>query len=324
MTTKTLKSAIWLTLVASAVALAAPGGSPGGPGGGSGGGGGPPDGKGNKPSTEVSNSLSVPAIMAGTGSTFAINCPAGAFSTLVPPSKAPVSYPEECAPPKDEGGPICVAAGYYYVQRDAAWQAPCVTTTGAAIDVVGKWGDNLAGGSASLKVGSPIRVEFLLLDGQAAAVNQQGYFVIKLEPSELDRESDYGHLATGAATDGSAAIPYTVGDLLPDGSTFPAIVFDPTARLKIERLVDGVPASPAVYNGTASGEINATGKIVYGYNLRVQQAGTYLITYTFPRVTFVGACNAGSCVGSEATLEINVSGSGGGGGGKPPGAGEGE
>jgi hypothetical protein len=316
MTSKTLKSVVGLTLVASAVALAAPGGSPGGPGGGSGGGGGPPDGKGNKPTSEVSNSLSVPAIMAGAGSTFAINCPNGLFSALVPPATGTQYYDEECAPSKDEGGPICVAAGNYYVQRDAAWQAPCMTG-GSGISVMGKWGDNLAGGSASLKVGSPIRVEFLLLDASNASLDQTGYFVIKLEPTELDRESDYGHLATGPATDGSAAIPYVVGAALPDGSTFPAIVFDPTARLKIERIVDDVPVNPAVYNGAASGEINATGKIVYGYNLRVQVAGTYRITYTFPRITFAANCIAGTCSGSEAVLNIVVAGSGGGGGGKP-------
>ena len=323
MTSKTLKSAIWLTLIASAVALAAPGGSPGGPGGGSGGGGGPPDGKGNKPSTEVSNSLSVPAIMAGGGSQFAIDCPTGGFSTLMVPTKPPLQYPEQCAPGGEEGGEVCVAAGYYYVQRDGAWQAPCFTSTSTPVSAFGKWGDNLAGGSASLKVGSPIRVEMLLVDVGPVAVGQDGYLVIKLEPSELDRESDYGHLATGAATDGSAAIPYTVGDLLPDGGTFASIVFDPSATLRIERLDNGVPVSPAVYNGTASGEINATGKIVYGYNLRVQVAGRYRITYTFPRVTLTG-CNTGDCAISTAVLEINVAGGGGGGGGKPPGAGEGE
>lgn len=310
MTSKVLKSGMWLTLIASAVAMAAPGGGKG-----------PPSDKGNKPTSEVGNNLSVPAIIAGAGSTFAINCPATGFSQLVPPDKAPVSYPEDCVPPKDEGVPICVAAGYYYVQRDAKWQAPCVTVTPESLlSVSGKWGDNLAGGSASLKVGSPIRVEFLLLDlyDTPTAAGQKGYFVIKLEPSELDRESDYGHLATGWATDGTAAIAYEVGDLLPDGGTFAAVVFDPSARLKIERIVDGVPIAPAVYNGIASGEINATGKIVYGYNLRVQLAGTYRITYTFPRVAFDGGCNvADSCSGSEAVLDIVVAGGGGGGKGKP-------
>jgi hypothetical protein len=305
MTSKKLKSAIWLTLVASAVALAAPGGGKG-----------PPDGKGNKPTSEVGNNLSVPAIIAGAGSTFAIDCPMGGFTELVPPDKAPVLYPEECAPPKDEGGPVCVAEGYYYVQRDAKWQAPCFTAMSSPVDVVGKWGDNLAGGSASLKVGSPIRVEMVLWDSAPVAAGQSGYFVIKLEPSELDRESDYGHLATGPATDGSAAIAYTVGQSLPDDGTFGAVVFDPSARLRIEPLVDGVPVSPAVYNGVASGEINSTGKIVYGYNLRVTSAGTYRITYTFNNVNFAGACNAGTCVGNEAYLDVVVAGGGGGGGGK--------
>jgi len=300
-TSKTLKSVMCLTMMASAVALAAPGGGKG-----------PPSDKGNKPTSEVSNSLSVPAIMAGAGSTFAINCPADAFSSLLPPDKGTVPYPAECAPSQD-GGLICVAAGDYYVQRDAVWQAPCMTG-GTGLSVMGKWGDNLAGGSASLKVGSPIRVEFLLLDASGTSSGQKGYLVIKLEPSELDRDSDYGHLATGPATDGSAAIEYDVG------AAFPAIVFDPTAKLKIERIVDGVPVNPAVYNGVASGEINATGKIVYGYNLKVQLAGTYRITYTFPRVTFAANCTAGSCAGSEAVLEIMIA--GGGGGGKPPGAGE--
>jgi hypothetical protein len=311
MTSKTLKSAIWLTLVASAVALAAPGGGKG-----------PPDGKGNKPTSEVSNNLSVPAIMAGMGSSFAINCPTDGFSTLTIPTKPPIEYPGECVPGED-GGQVCVEAGFYYVQRDGAWQAPCFTAD-PGLDVSGKWGDNLAGGSASLKVGSPIRVEFLLLDGSGTAVNQQGYFVIKLEPSELDRESDYGHLADGTVDTGFEPFEYTVGDLLPDGGAFPAIVFDPSATLRIERLDNGVPVSPPLYSGIASGEINATGKIVYGYNMRVQVAGTYRITYTFPRITFTGPCNAGTCAGSEAVLEIMVAGGGGGGGGKPPGAGEGE
>ena len=52
MTSKTLKSAIWLTMMAGAVALAAPGGVEG-----------PPEGKGRKPPSEATNNLSVPAIM---------------------------------------------------------------------------------------------------------------------------------------------------------------------------------------------------------------------------------------------------------------------
>jgi hypothetical protein len=192
------------------------------------------------------------------------------------------------------------------------------------VAVLGKWGDNLAGGSASLKVGSPIRVELVLWDGAGVAAGQDGYFVIKLEPNELDRASDYGHLADGSPDSGFSPNAYTVGDLLPDGGIFGAVVFDPNARLRIEQMVDGVAVNPAVYNGTASGEINSTGKIVYGYNLRVTSAGTYRITYSFNNVSFAGPCNAGTCDGNEAYLDIVVAGGGGGGGGKPPGAGEGE
>ena len=75
-----------------------------------------------------------------------------------------------------------------------------------------------------------------------------------------------------------------------------------------------------MYSGTASGEINATGKIVYGYNLRVTEAGTYRITYTFTNVNFTGACNAGLSARQRRrrlTIIVGGGGGGGGGGGKP-------
>jgi hypothetical protein len=306
MTSKTLKHAIWLVMAMSATALAA-GGPPSGGGGGGGSGGG-------KPTTEATNNLSVPAIMLGSKGEFAIACETTGFTDLVPPDKGPVYYPESCAASQD-GGQVCVAAGNYYVQRDAKWQAPCFVATGTGIAVRGAWGDNLAG-DAKLKVGSPIRVELVLWDAADVALGQQGYEVIKLEPSELDRLSDYGHLAGGA-----------VDAWYPVAKDLGAIVFDPGATLRIEQVVDGQPVSPAVFNGAAGGEINATGKIVYGYNLRVTAAGTYRITYTIPRGTF-SECDAGTCEGNTAILDIDViSGGGGGGGkggGKPPGAGEGE
>jgi len=49
-------------------------------------------------------------------------------------------------------------------------------------------GDNLAG-DAKLKVGMPIRVELGLFD--ATGLQMQGFNVVKLEPSKLDRESTY-------------------------------------------------------------------------------------------------------------------------------------
>jgi hypothetical protein len=133
-----------------------------------------------------------------------------------------------------------------------------------------------------------------------------GYNVVKLEPNELDRMSDYGHLA--ADTAGSLApIEYVVGETYTpteDGKvmgefsgTFRGIVFDPDATLKIEKLdASGNPATTIV-DESAGGEINATGKIVYGYNLRVVENGTYRITYTTPNVTL-------TCLDANANCEL--------------------
>jgi hypothetical protein len=302
MTSKTLKSAIWLTLIASAVALAAPGGVPG-PGGGGGGGG------GGKPTTEATNNLSVPAIMAGgMGAFSALSC-AASFTVLDDPDKAPVFYPYSEATTND--GLVTREAGYFYVQRDAKWQAPCVlVAAGTIVDAIGAWGDNLAG-DARLKVGSPIRVELVLKDGGNLAIGQQGYLVEKLELTELDRVSDYGHRADGGLDGPWEPHEYTVGTDV----GFAAIVHDPSARLKIDKIENDV-AVRTVYDEPAGGEINATGKIIYGYGLRVTEAGTYRLTYSFTNVN-IRSCEetAAVCGGSTASLDIVVA--GGGGGGKP-------
>jgi hypothetical protein len=266
----------------------------------------PPDtggGGGNKPPTEAGFSLSVPAIMTVNVGGFPLTCPVDAWSTLTAPSKAPVYYNAACAETND--GQVCVDAGYYFVQRDAAWQAPCKVVT--SVNANGAWGDNLAG-DAMLKVGSPIRVELVLWDNSGQSSGQLGYKVIKLEPAELDRLSDYGHLAVDNGDGTWRATPMDLG----------AIVHDPAATLKIERLGGAV-----VFQGAAGGEINATGKIVYGYNLRVAEAGTYRITYTLPNVS-LDSCDAGTCGGNTAYLDIEVVGGGGGGGGKGGGGGGGK
>jgi hypothetical protein len=291
-----LQAVAGLSVMALAATMAMAQGKP--PGAGSGGSGG-----GNKPPTEAGFSLSVPAIMAGGAGTFALTClPSPGWSTLTAPSKVPVYYNAACAETQD--GQVCVAAGNYFVQRDAAWQAPC-TTTVTAVTATGAWGDNLAG-DAKLKVGSPIRVELVLWDASGQSTGQLGYKVIKLEPAELDRVSDYGHLADNTFS----ATPTALG----------AIVHDPAATLRIERVGGAV-----VFQGAAGGEINATGKIVYGYNLRVSEAGDYLITYTLPNVVLAG-CDVGECTvgGNTAKLLITVGTGGGGGGGKGGGQGGGK
>ena len=135
--------------------------------------------------------------------------------------------------------------------------------------------------------------------------------MIKLEPAELDRLSDYGHLAIVDSNGKFNAIPTALG----------AIVHDPAATLRIERVGDGT----GVFQGAAGAEINATGKIVYGYNLRVTEPGAYLITYRLPKVTLIGCEETeASCSGDTASLVIAVGTGGGGGGGKGGGQGGGK
>lgn len=270
MTSKTLKSAIWLTLVASAVAFAA----------------GPPEGKGRPPGGDetATFSLSVPAIMIGAAAGGA-SCGIDAWSVLSPPTGDPLSgYPVS---PLD----------YFYVQKVNKWQAQCkLLTGGSSYAVTGAWGDNLAG-DAKLKVGSPIRVELLLWDANGEV--GQGYEVVKLDPSALDRVSPYGTLATVATGGGYTA---TAQDMTP-------VVHDHQASLTITGTDFTVVESPI------TPEINATGKVVYGYNLRVPATGEYEIVFKMPNVSFV-SCDAGNCSGDTATLKITVGSGGGGGGGK--------
>jgi len=262
-------------------------GVPGGPGGGGGGGGGKPGGE------DAAQNLSVPTIMIG-GSAGGLVCGTpDAPSALVPPTGTPLTDYE--------------VPGYFWVQKVHTWQAQCFNDVEAV--AFGAWGDNLAG-DAKLKVGSPIRVEIVLqnlTDYSATIPTLKGYDVIKLEPSKLDRESAYGHLAGGDSSNGWTDIPQNVGQAS-------WVVHDWKMQLSVEHVASGsfpVPLQPI------KPEINATGKVVYGYNLRVTAAGTYRIRFNAPSVIFTGT-DAGTFDDNNAYLEIKVGGGGGGGGKRPP------
>jgi hypothetical protein len=259
-------------MMAGAVALAAPGGVEG-----------PPEGKGRKPPSELTNNLSVPAIMVAGVAGGYTNCGGMTWSDLIAPTGTPLS------------GYTIDPLASYFVQKVHKWQAQCMTgPSGGAVSAYAAWGDNL-GGDAKLRAGSPIRVELVLTD--TSGVLGQGYEVVKLEPNKLDRESAYGTLATdGAAT----AVNMT--PVVHDGGTRLLI----TGPSGYEASVD--PLKP---------EINATGKIVYGYQLIAPMPGPYVITFTMPNLTIAG-CDTGDCGGTTASLMITVGGSGGGGGGRPP------
>ncbi len=103
--------------------------------------------------------------------------------------------------------------------------------------------------------------------------------MIKLQPSTLDRLSAYGHQAGGDETSGWIDIPDDFGQAS-------WVVHDAGMQISVQNLDTGefvVPLQPI------APEINATGKIVYGYNLRVSAAGNYQIRFaSTPAVTFTG------------------------------------
>ena len=259
----------------------------------------PPGTPGGKPGGETATqNLSVPAILVGSLGTLVCGALDVQPSALAAPTGTPLTGYE--------------VPGYYWVQKVHTWQAQCFNAPTAS--VFGNWGDNLEG-DASLKVGSPIRVELVLTnmtDFSAAGLNTiptgtlQGYSVIKLEPSKLDRLSAYGHAATpvpGGFTDA----PFNV-------SQASWLVHDAGMQLSVQNLDTGVFAVPLQ---PIAPEINATGKVVYGYNLRVETAGNYRIRFnTTPAVTFTNT-DVGTFDANNAYLDIVVVPGGGQGGGKP-------
>jgi hypothetical protein len=259
-------------------ALMVPGAAAKGPGGGGGHGGG---GGGGGTGEVAPNSLSVPAVFVGGTNPFGLTCD-GSF-----------------AAPTGDPWTGYTLPGYYYVQGVNSWQATCGYAESAT--VTAEWGDNL-GGDARLKVGSPIRVEVGLFD--TTPNTYTGWVVQKLEPAQLDRVSPYGTLATATDT-GFVSNPVTPFD--------ETRVWALGATLSIVATDTGVP----VYVGPATAEINSTGRIVYGYNLRVPAAGDYTITFTFPNVT-IESTDLGAIGPTADTVSftVTVTPGGGKGGGK--------
>jgi hypothetical protein len=258
------------------------------------GGGGPPDGKGpggggHEPG--ATNNLSVPLINIG-GSWTGVTC-TDEVADFADPTGQDVHTGYDAA------------AGYYYVQGLNTWQAECENATSASAGAY--WGDNLSG-DAKLKVNIPIRVEIGLETNLPEGVTMPGFVVTKLE-NTLDRESAYGTFACNdPATEDCSA---TVTD-------FNKVrVFDNAAEW---RVLNG---DVVVREWEAIGsEINATGKAVYGYGLRLGETGAYTLQFRFPNVT-ITSVNYGTfvCAGDPVvcttSLDINVVTGGGGGGGKP-------
>lgn len=273
---------------ATVAALMVPGAAMGkGPGSGGGGGGGP-----KPPGEEGSKNLSVPALFVGAANPYSLTCDGGASS---PDGQTPST------------GYSVYPSSYFFVQGENTWQASCLENQ-INPTVLASWGDNLTG-SAKKSVGSPIRVEVGLTTATpAGAATWTGWDVLKLE-NTLDRLSAYGTLAEDLDLDG-------VYTSLPTDPYPETRVWASGATLKIfPSDADGNQTGDAVYDGVASAEINSTGRVVYGYNLRVSTAGYYAIAYTFPGVE-ISSADPGTVAGETVTLVINVTTGTGKGGGR--------
>lgn len=303
-----------VAILAPAAALAK--GAPRGGGGG-----------GHLPPTVTPNNLSVPTIMVGS-SPFSATC--GADSTSASTLSAPTGTPRALYDIDGDG--VVESDAYYFVQGVHTWQAECYKATSASATAA--WGDNL-GGDASLKVGSPVRVELGLFDD--AEVSMDGYTVVKLEPLKLDRESAYGTLATQECWDtdedgvDDECEPYEASP-----TTFsPVRVYDSGVTLAITDA-DGACAVGDVCPIDPTAEINATGAVVYGYNWRPDEPGDYTISFTTSTNVSITGTDVGTveanetCVPAEVegdpdvctptgsytvSLDVTVAGGGGGGGG---------
>ena len=298
----------WFSIIAAltlAASLALPVAAAGSGQGGSGGGG----------EETVSNSLSVPAIFVPSASTFGFTCDG---TTINAPTGDPQTGFE--------------VPGYYYVQGVNSWQAQCNVAAADTVTATADWGDNLTG--TALHAGAPIRVEVGLIDD--SGVQMQGYQVIKLEPSLLDRESAYGTLATPSGDTYAATqttYPYTGTTVnpetgQPETTTTGIRVWDSQATFSIHNDSNNTWVVP---EGTAiSAEINATGTVVYGFNwgtsssVGLPTAGTYTLKFTAPQVTLSNSNVTDDPHSVTLTFVINATGGGGKGGRSGGGSGGGE
>lgn len=267
---------------AAAVAVLMVPGTAVGQGPGSGGGGGGP----KPPGEEGTKNLSVPALFVGAANPYNLTCDG---TSKLPDGQTPST------------GYSAYPSSYFFVQGINTWQASCLENQ-VNPTVVAKWGDNLTG-SAKKSVGSPIRVEVGLTTA-APAGEWTGWDVLKLE-NTLDRLSAYGTLAEDLDGDGI----YTS---LPESPYEETRVWASGAKLKIYPSdAAGTQSGTTVYDGDATAEINSTGRVTYGYNLRVSTAGYYAIQYTFPGVT-ISSAEPGAVNGQTVTLVIQVTAGGGG------------
>jgi hypothetical protein len=250
MTSKNLKSAIWLVLAVSATALAA------GPGSGGGGGGG---GSGGKPAVETSNNLSYPIIELTSGGAVGTIGPA---STSVAPGAFPTNFAYGCPdtdPLAEYPNKSCVSStGTFYAKDSTECKAICTDPTkiermykqkvpgqiwksevdglrasefAAYVD----WGDALE--SRTSAATSVVRVETMP-------------FILQSDPLVTMQGFEMWHVfGTGKTEMWGARVTDPIDDAVPQhynyDTTF-AIIHTGNARLNLAKLSNDAVTCPAV------------------------------------------------------------------------------
>ncbi len=209
--------------------------------------------------------------------------------------------------------------GYYYVQGVHTWQAQCINAAAGTITAAVDWGDNLEG--TALKSGTPIRVEVGLTD--ATAIDDRlPRDQAAAEPVRQAVGLRHGSRRSSTGGGHPDYLPVYVyddqrGDRVEEEVTDYVRVYDIGARFSLYNKTTGTYVVEP--NTVMTAEINATGKVVYGYNWGTSgkgvkvlpTAGDYILTFYAPNVTLAGAAD-----GHTLTLDFTVAAKNNGGGKK--------
>lgn len=246
--------------------------------------------------TGFGNNLSVPLVFAdGVGITGAVIT--GTDYTDVATGLRPTTTDTTDPFPYLNAADVYPLSGidYYRQQTSSTWQASWINGKASPQNVELDWGDNLV--SAALSPNQVIRVET----------------VLRQYPDGTSWPSAEAMLAYPMALlygQGSTEMQGTSGTTV---AATERRVYTVTARLKIQKLVNGTPTDHACgFNGSIAeglaladgsqvaryaSEINVSGSLTYGFNWRLNQcgasdkAGTYRITFSLDDSASVGGAN---------------------------------
>ena len=191
-----------------------------------------------------------------------------------------------------------------------AWQAQWLDGSAALQHASATWGDNII--SQSLQTSAPVRVEVSLNDLTSGTLSG---FNMQVVSGTGSTESQGTNGVTAAMTPTIYSVmPHLIVSKL-DTSGGNAV----GSPLVDKRVIDALGAEEGPGNFAA--EVNVGGKIVYGYNLRVSEAGWYRVAFVLEGSATNGVINATRNVTIDALTNSATEEESGGSGGSGSGSG---